>query len=159
MLSVVVVVAAPLAEFTAVTVTPGTTAPDESRTDPVRVAAAATAFGVADGSTLSVGADATAGGFAGAAGDRAVEAEAVARRSLRCDPALGSVGRALSGSPWANVTTFAPRSFEGVGVCGSDGILTTIDVELCDAIAPESSGKLRFTRSDLDPRNEQDHAA
>jgi phenylacetate-CoA ligase len=34
----------------------------------------------------------------------------------------------------------------------SDHGFTRIDVESCAAIAPEPSGKLRFTRSDLDPR-------
>lgn len=55
---------------------------------------------------------------------------------------------------------YADRYVDAVAdVIRRDHGFTTIDVELCDAIAPESSGKLRFTRSDLDPRNQQDHAA
>jgi hypothetical protein len=73
--SVTVLLATPLAEFTAVTVTPGITPPLASRIDPVSVVAAPPGFTVVDGSTTNVGAAATAGGFAGVADRGGVEDE------------------------------------------------------------------------------------
>ena len=99
--------AMPLGKFIAVTVTPGRAAPLASRIDPVSVVAATPGFKVVDGSTLNVGAAATAGGFAGAAGDCAVKP--VACGSLRWDPACRTRGARRQARLGSNVTTFGSR--------------------------------------------------
>ena len=109
-MSVTVLLAMPLGKFIAVTVTPGRAAPLASRIDPVSVVAATPGFEVVDGSILGVGATATAGGFAGAAGDCAVKP--VACGSLRCDPAFGSVDeRRAAYVTYLCARVQAPREF------------------------------------------------
>jgi len=73
---------------------------------------------------------------AGGCGVDAAICGAVACGSLRGDPVFGSVGRAVSGSPWATVTTLAPRSFEGVDVRDSRGICTTATTMTAAAATP-----------------------